>query len=308
MKDIKTIYSYYNFNFPNEDKKIKLIYKISQYQLLKKQCKHYRKNLVKQGEKIKLLSSHDGEKRYYKLYCEKEINLKQRKKIVDVVLGIKNNNDKTLENQIIEKHETINYCRVTKDDLTTRESTALDVLASFLLIGNDFSDVLDYGTLKKHQSKESELKDDMSVNNKRSSKAVTKTQIKKWHKSKTYRFNNIFSFDNKYHCNFEGKIYNNNYYKKPQKDHFIRNGIINSYEPYEAIWVNIDNNNEFIYNSEIYLIDNHQSYKPQKRYKRYDDYKDMYKMDKVLVIEQYSNLYFFDMDIYQIDNKYIKKM
>jgi hypothetical protein len=57
---------------------------------------------------------------------------------------------------------------------------------------------------------------------------------------------------------------------------------------------------------EKYKLSNIKQYRKIEVSKR-DVHKNEYPMDKILVFEQYGSLYFFDMNIDRISNKYIRK-
>jgi len=80
-----------------------------------------------------------------------------------------------------------------------------------------------------------------------------------------------------------------------------RGGILNKNIPYTSKWCYVDTNNVFVYNNMKYKINNNVT-----QY-MFDCKNEIYNMDKILVYEQNNKLYFFDMNIDQIEDKYIMK-
>ena len=159
--------------------------------------------------------------------------------------------------------------------------------------------------MDKIQSKEVPLMDgEIMRDSYRSNKAITKRQKNGWENSKTYRMNMIFSYDEKKERTSTNNIWNNTTVRQEESD-FYRSGIINKYDKYSSIWIDVDIDGIFEYKDQLFKIFNYEPYKKITKNKK--DRETDYEMDKILIFEQYDNLYFFDMDIYQIDNKYIKK-
>ena len=306
--EIKTRVKYYNLKIDN-DKIIKLIYNIQQYKYIKNQSKKNIRNLKKSGIEVENIRI-NNHYYYYQKYAEKKYDVNKRKKIVDAVLRINLSSGKTLEEEISEYHDNFGVKKTTKDNLFSVKYLILDILSTYLILEDDPDGliILDNNDFKKIHSKECEFRDEniyyKSKDLKR--KRNNEMQLKNWSKSKTYRMNEIFSYDYKKENKKYNTYYNNTLQISENKNDYFRDGIINKYEEYTSIWASVDVDGFFEYKDFLFRITNYDPYKKRKQATR-DYNKNDYDMDKILVFEQYGNLYFFDMDIYQIDNKYIKK-
>lgn len=306
--EIKTRIKYYNLKIDG-NKIVKLVYNIQQYKYIKDQSKKNINNLKNGGVQIENIKINNNYY-YYQKYAEKKYDAHKRKKIVDAILRIKLSSGKTLENEISEYHDNFGVKKTAKDNLFSTKYLILDILSTYLILEDDPDGliILDNNDFKKIHSKECEFRDENIYYKSKDSKQKrnNEMQLKNWAKSKTYRMNQIFSYDYTKE-NKEHNTYNNNTLQIGEnKKNYCRNGIIDKYDEYISKWESVDVDGFFEYNNFLFQIINYDPYKKRKAFSR-DYNKDEYDMDKILVFEQYGNLYFFDMDIYQIDNKYIKK-
>lgn len=258
---------------------------------------------------VRLLKNNSGFKQYYKMYSEKILSLEQKNKIINKVFSLKNGLNQNLYNEIKEKTENRNFNKKTTDDLNDIESTILETLGSFILSYTDDYGILSNDDLTRIQN--IELRNTEKEKKKRffeEKKPPSKMQIKRWKKSKTYRLNALFSYNNTLKYDEDGSYIENTFYKQPGQYKYKRNGIIDSNKPYEKKWCIIDSNNTFHFKNNTYFIDNVKQYGKKVRHQNLDDYKNIFSMDKILVLEQDSNVYYFDMNINRINNDNIIKI
>lgn len=318
--EIKTEYKCYTIKINN--KEIKLVYKITQYQLLKNQTGEYIKKLKKQNIQVKAFGFKDRNTDelqiyYYKLYSEKLFDLKYRyKRIMSVLNKINKNTKQTIIDDIIYVWESKNYHKTSKDKLKDKESTILDILGSYYLAGLEEDYILTQKkekTIKKYEILKSNPKaEKLNRNFKKGIRIVSKEQIAKWEKenkmqtkrwksSKTYKLNKLYSYDNHRDRHYEWDFVKERWIYCNPKYQITKSGLINSEEPYVAKWCLVDTENLFEFEGNKYKID-----EKVEQYKVNED--NMAEMDKILVIKQYDNEFYFDQNIERINNKYIKRI
>ena len=126
---------------------------------------------------------------------------------------------------------------------------------------------------------------------------------KKWKNSRTHRFNNLFTFDNK-----KNEIYIENWYDDKSEriylsDHHIKleRDFDRSDETFKSSWEFVDVDGNFCFDNKTYSVNQLDQYK--KREFGYDIYRNEYDMDRVLCIKQASTIKFYDENIYEIKVK-----
>lgn len=127
-------------------------------------------------------------------------------------------------------------------------------------------------------------------------------------KTKTTNMLNIYSEEEKEVEDYERVHISNtfNIWKQATKKIPARKGMIDKSKPYISEWCAVDTENIFESQGSKYKIsESVLQYNIRTKMPRFDDYKNDYQMDQVLVYEQDNNLYFFDQNIEQIDNKNI---
>ena len=320
FEEIKTQYKIYSIQL-YDDEKIDLVTEIVQWQKLKKQDELYIKRLRKNNIKVKyfkIMNPNKTDKNktigfYYKLYAIKKIPFNKKCCLVNKILNKKVNTGYTLKEQIEYVWSNKNYKKISDDNLNDKESVILSRLAQYLYFGyeNDEKNILTRE--QKKEIKKKEVSDFESIGNyinyngnykldgepntweihistKNRMRRFRKNKkykgaINRWKKSKTYKINSIYTYDN----------------KKIGKYHWCRKGIIDNTKPYKSQWCVVDANNIFEFDNCKYHISG--------KVKQFDIGKnDKYKMDKILVYEQDNNIHFFDQNIDRIENKFIMEL
>ncbi|MGE5438098.1 MAG: hypothetical protein ACM3O3_12870 [Syntrophothermus sp.] len=277
--------NYYKLNINN--KSYKLVYKIKKYQ--------------KESDTLKRI-----------LIYEKIISIEQRVKIVHAILNNVYCNGKTLIDYIDFQWNTYTYHKLTTDILNSEYFIILEILSSYLIYENDKknTDNITHKKLNNYvYSKEvSTFNNNTCFNSSKSYFEIStyteldlneyynthKRTTKKWKNSKTYKLNNIFSYN---------KIFNNSYYDWitdtfktiEHNDAISRKGIIDINIPYISKWCYVDSYNNFEFNNIKYIIDN-----------KCNSYKGS--MDYILCFKQNNKYYFFDNNIDIIDNALIAEV
>lgn len=103
-------------------------------------------------------------------------------------------------------------------------------------------------------------------------------------------------------------LFNQNIFTIKKKTYKGWQGIINTDIPYISKWCYVNSIGEFEFNSKKYLIDIEKI--PQYQDIRKDKYlknESGWSMDNIYCVEQEEKLYFWDMDIVQLCDKYISK-
>jgi hypothetical protein len=214
-----------------------------------------------------------------------------------------------------------------------KEAIILDTLATFFIGGFEGNNILNQKTwekIKKYEScyvnifgTEREVNfaeqvispiykknvHEQSVNklNRDNKKKQLKKQFKKWQKSKTYKLNKLLSFNNHKKDIVIWNWIKNNWQNLDIKYNIEKEGLIDSEKPYLAKWCLVDINNEFIFKDKKYKIsDKVEAYKYDENIVNNATEKcNYYSMDKILLIEQFNQLYYFDNNINMINPKYI---
>ena len=195
----------------------------------------------------------------------------------------------------------------------------MDILATYFLIdvnklnnnnimtGKDFNLIQKFETNFEEIEKEKMILQDIVVESVNAidaqkqeiiNKDQEQKQGKKWQNSRSYRINNIYSYNNhkdtKTYFNWilnKECTYNILYHHK-----FTR--TIDPERHYIAQWCIVDTNNIFNFNGKYYQIN-----KSLNQYKVKNDNDCL--MDKILVYQQDNNIYYYDQDIYEIDSSKI---
>lgn len=328
VPEIKTEYKDYVVKINN--KEIRLVYKIIQYQLLKNQTGEYVKKLRKQNIKIKAFkfknkNTDEVQIYYYKLYAEKIFNLKYRyKRIMGILNKIDDSTGKEVVNNILYVWENKNYHKTNKNKLKDKESTILDILGSYylaefeqeyILTKKKEKEIEKYEILKSNIFKTIEKVDkkykrgiEISIKQQIEKwQQKNRMQTKRWKKSKTYKINQLYSYDNYRDRHYEWDFVKEKWIYCDKKYQITKKRLINPKQPYVAKWCLVDTDGVFEFNKQKYLISNELK-QYQKKEISYKIFKDEYEMDKILVIEQGNKKYYFDQNIECIDNKYIKSI
>ena len=293
MNKIKTTYSDYTIDIYNI--KYKLSYKERTYQ--KKDIEHlniietkkYIQELKKEGFKIKWIGD-KFKKDLYIIIKNEFYSFNEKLQVLNELFKIINpNNNMSLLEDINYQWVTKNFQKTTKDILMDKPAIILDVFTSYLLVeGMKNNFILTRYDQKKIDKLEvvscyNNAKGFVVLNSEDRNRQKMKQlknkyekQIRKWKYTKTYKFNNLYILEAK------------------------TSGIIDTSFPYSFDWCHIDTENVFIYEDVKYQIDFSLS-----QYKCDSDNQCI--QDKILILSQNDKLYFYDMDINQIDNDLIKK-
>ena len=315
-----------NFSIQIYDKKSSLPEEIIEWQRLKRQDKKYINQLKKQGESIqyfKVMKDEPTKDRktlgfHYKLYSHKNFTYNQRLNIVNSILNNRKHNCGVLLGDYIEAMQVkSNVGKRTTDTLFDAETILLGSLGEYLMratkdssinYGEDIirirnTEVATFGEYIRSKGDSNYIKKgknryiwNMNIATKESMKRFKKrysSETKKWEKSKTYKMNMIYSYDN----NREGKLQHK------------RQGLINPNKPYISEWCVVDTDNVFKFNNNNYKISEQAlQYSIRTKKPNHDDYKNDYQMDKILVYEQDDNLFFFDQNIDRISSDKITRV
>lgn len=297
---------------------------------MKKQDKSYNDRLKKNGIEIKYFKlrnpNYDGknDKRktigfYYKLYAIKKISFNQRCNMVDKLLNRMTNTNCSTRDRIEYMWRNRNYKKTKRDTLFDNESIILSNLAQYLYTGFEHPENNILTDTQREIIKEKEVASFENIGNyinydgnyklegepntwqifistkkrmkrfKNSKKH--KGSVNRWRKTTSYKINKIYTYKN----NKTGKYY------------FYRKGLINPNNPYTAEWCIVDTENIFEFHGNKYKINKSvKQYNTRTKKPRYDDYKNDYKMDKILVYDQDGKMYFFDQNIDRINNDLIE--
>lgn len=318
--EIKTEYDYFVARF--EDREIRLLYRIRQYSLVpENKVDNYRRNKVTMKRQGNPLSDGTVEIRYYQLYAVKQISLKSKRWLIDKILSTKvKGHNITLEDKIEDKWQTKNAHKTTTTPLMDREARLLDILANYYLGGVEGEGVLTMDmsrTIEKREivtiagmmnsdeennvtefSSQAKNRWEFRRMSKEKRRKVKKDAPARWKNSRTYKMNDIYS--KIIPETPRVKNWKTQEKGKPNEDyHYNIDRLINPTRFYESKWFLVNTSNEFIRKGITYTID-----KSVKEYKKVRDY---YKMDKILVVEQDSNTYYFDQDIDPIPTSKIHK-
>lgn len=315
-----------NFNVQIYNKKSSLPEEVIEWQRLKNQDKKYVDQLKKQGESIqyfKVMKDNPTENRktqgfYYKLYSHKNFTYNQRLNIVNSILSKRKHSCGILLKDYIEAMQVkSNVGKRTTDTLFDTEAILLGSLGEYLMratkdsninYGEDIvhirnTEVATFGEYIRSKGDSNYIKKgknryiwNMNIATKESMKRFKKrysSETRRWEKSKTYKMNMIYSYDNKR----KGKL------------HHKRDGLINLNKPYISEWCVVDTENIFEFNDNNYKINEQVSqYSIRTKKPNHDDYKSDYQMDKILAYEQDGNLFFFDQNIDRINNHEIARV
>ena len=312
-----------NFDIQIYDKKISLPEEIREWQKLLNQDIKYINRLRKQGETIQyfkvMKNKQTGGKKtrgyYYRLYSCKNFTYEKRLYVVNMILNkMKHSCGMAINEYINHMQPKTSVDKKTNDTLFNVESILLSSLGEYLLRAKDDSNILysedmnfiqrtevaTFGEYIRSKNggnyiRSGENKNAWNINIteghniKRFEKRYS-SETRRWKKSKTYRMNEIYSFDN----------------GRERELHHKREGLIDWSKPYMSEWCVVDTENTFIFNEVKYKIGKDiVQYNIRKKKPNYDDYKNDYQMDQILVYEQDNKLYFFDQNIEQIDNNKI---
>lgn len=133
----------------------------------------------------------------------------------------------------------------------------------------------------------------------------------KKHKSKLNKINEIYSQEEREIEDYEKNIISNNFHTWNKVTKIIpkRDGVIDKARPYISEWCIVDTENIFTFQSEEYRIsEDVKQYNIRLKMPRFDDYRNDYKMDKILVFKQDNKLYFYDQNINIINKDNILKL
>lgn len=332
-------------NLKFNDKNIFLVYRIREYQKIQNQSKDYIDNLKKNKIQIKHFRHKNNNNQieicYYKLYSDKIIPFKYRKKLVEMLLKKKYKDGLSLEEYINKKNEL--YESAEKNNV---EFVILDVLGSYLCVGDEkkyfkLEDIRQheiplgsYDWYEQNLDENDEDNDSSSlyikevsdINNnpvllnfknkweirhldkERYQKWIKKhkAQHKRWKQTSTYKFGVLFTYDN-----HKDKInewdWINEKYIDYSDSHIRIDRLIDPERPYIFKSCYVDTNNEFIYKNKKYRIsDEVKEY--QKRNVRERDYKLEYPLDHIVVIEQDDKIHFFNTYGDKINNNLVMKV
>ena len=325
------------------EKRIPLVYRIHEYQKLNNQSKEYIKRLRENKIKVKYFKYMDDNGNvvgvYYKLYSEKIIPFKYRKKLVEMILRKKYKDGLSLEEYIYKKHESPHW-----DKGTDIESTILDILGAYLDIGYEKgyipSNTYKYEVSTLHLFDDDDNDNELKVGNnklyvvsdnfmgnkgyvlfverdkwemsyldkKRYQKWIKKHKVqhKRWKQTSTYKFGILFTYDN-----HKDKIKDWDWINERWIDysdcHVRIERLIDPERPYIFEWCYVDTDNVFTFKGKKYRIsDEVREY--QKRDVRERDHRLEYPLDHIIVLEQDGNVYFFNSYGDRINNDLIKEV
>ncbi len=318
--EIRTEYDYFTIGI--EGRKIKLTYRIRQYVLVKKlkKAKHFQKK----GIKLKTYGIKRGDGKvataYYRPYTIKLTSLKTKRRMIALILGILvGDKEMTLEEHIKGTWSNKNFYKTAKDKIVDKEARILDILSSYYLGGLEEEKIFTRDRQKAIEQKEIITLDGMTspwyegnhkegegrkynweianMKKEKHRKYLAQTP-KRWKSSNTYKINNLFSFNN--HKN-EGSWYDwirGQWRNLDSNYHYKIDRLIDGERPYKAEWCLVDTENVFKFNGEKLMID-----KSVKQYRVGRD--NSSEMEKILVLEQDGERYYFDEKINYIQNKKI---
>lgn len=312
FKEIQTEYDYFNFKI--NDRKIKLVYRIRQYKLISNErvLKNLRNKKVPLKHYRRLIGEGEAAVAYYRPYTTKLIPLEVREKIISNMLGIEVMQDKSFIQHILEKWDANGAIKKTTDVLMDREAISLDVLASYymgayeegtLIHGRDRYHDIEVVSLDKlidEENSEDGIEKYRREIGKMSRSEHQKVMKDKQAKSKTDRLFALYSYNDHKDEYVYWDWINNRYSGVDLDYHFKFDRLINPEKPYKSEWCLVNTDNEFAFNGVTYRISDE-----VEQYKVYED--NQCDMERILVMEQ-DNIYFFDEDIFPIDEKLIEKI
>ena len=325
------------------DKKIPLVYRIREYQKLSNQSKEYIRRLRENKIKVKYFKYMDDNNNvvgiYYKLYSEKIVSFKYRKKLVEMILRKKYKNGLSLEEYIYKKYESPNW-----DKGINVESAILEILGSYLDIGHEKgyipSKTYEYEVSTLHLFDSDNNDDESKVDNnrvymipndlvgnkgyvlfiKRDNWGIRhldkeryqkwikkhKAQHRRWKQTSTYKFGILFTYDNHKDRMKDWDWINGQWVD--YSDYHVRiERLINPERPYTFEWCYVDTDNMFTFKGKKYYISNEVK-EYQKRDVRERDHRLEYPLDHIIVLEQDGNVYFFNSYGDRINNDLIKEV
>jgi hypothetical protein len=331
-----------NLKFNN--KNIFLVYRIREYQKLQNQSQNYINNLKKNKIQVKHFRYNNNNKTevcYYKLYSDKIIPFKYRKKLVEMLLKKEYKDGLSLEEYINKKNEL--YDGTAKNN---SEFVILDVLGSYLCVGDEkkyfeLEDIRQYeiplGSYDWYEQNfdENDEDDDSSplyiresfdMNNnlvllnfrnkweiryldkERYQKWIKKykRQHKRWKQTSTYKFGILFTYDN-HKDRIKDWDWINGQWVDYSDYHVRIERLIDPERPYTFEWCYIDTDNMFTFKGKKYYISNEVK-EYQKRDVRERDHRLEYPLDHIIVLEQDGNVYFFNSYGDRINNDLIKEV
>ncbi len=325
------------------DKKIPLVYRIREYQKLSNQSKEYIRRLRENKIKVKYFKYMDDNNNvvgiYYKLYSEKIVSFKYRKKLVEMILRKKYKDGLSLEEYIYKKYESPNW-----DKGINVESTILEILGSYLDIGHEKgyipSKTYEYEVSTLHLFDSDNNDDESKVDNnrvymipndlvgnkgyvlfiKRDNWGIRhldkeryqkwikkhKAQHKRWKQTSTYKFGILFTYDNHKDRMKDWDWINERWID--YSDYHVRiERLIDPEKPYTFEWCYVDTDNVFTFKGKKYRIsDEVREY--QKRDVRERDHRLEYPLDHIIVLEQDGNVYFFNSYGDRINNDLLEEV
>lgn len=251
-------------------------------------------------------------KNYYRLYSVVEKDFNYRLKLIELIYKkpIYKQYHKIDNNELFLEYQTRqNIHKTTKDHLQDEYSLIVDIINTYLLTDEKLANSLN-GFSKKEVDFEKAIKKSIERNKRKTDniyrmnakqkmkwKKKYKKQYENFKKSKTHKLNSIYYSSNDIIISTEWDWINKKWIEIKRKKYNVE-GLIDVEKPYTSKWCLINTDNEFYFENQKYIID-----KKVKQYKVKRD--NQCEMDKILCIKQDGKIYFFDMNIDQIDNKLI---
>lgn len=315
FKEIHTEYDYLNFKIDN--RKIKLVYRIRQYRIIKEQdkTKNFRRNGIKLKHLRKMNRDEEVVTAYYTLYDVKILDLKYKKELIRKLLNIEVMENTPYIEFILDKWERSSYHKKTSDTLMDKEAISLDVLATYFIGGYNQGNILSNkdetklpnievvsldSLIAMEDSEDTEVEKYYNYIPIMDKKQHEKFMKKRKPRTKFDKFVDLFSFDDHKAENVFWDWVREEYTTTDERYHYKIDRLINPERPYRADWYIVDTDNVFVRDGVSHVISSNLS--------QYNVGKDNEaSMDRILVMEQDNEVYYFDQNIDGIDAKFIKK-
>lgn len=337
---INTEYKYYNIKIknqlnyedtleenPNRFKTYKLLFQIRQYERLTNQDKDYVTRLRESGIKVitkKRKVNNEIQLEYFKEYAIINKDSKYRQKLIDIIMkkGIFETGNGAYDNAGFIRHQNEqNVEKQSKDELMDEYLIILDTISSYLMCDNRLASCMSK-SYDREDSLDKQMEKTKKIQTKRlysptpkqtheqykEWKSKNKFQAKKWHKTKTYKLSNIYSYtydkDIKVWDWFKEDWIE---YKSPLNTYVKR--LIDPNKPKVVKWCLVDTENVFEFNNKKFTISNNiKNYQVRNKVVYSDgklnNFTNECDMEQVLsfYIPHEDKYYFFDENINRIDN------
>jgi hypothetical protein len=286
-----------------------------EYAIVNKNFK-YRKNLVNIILNKEIYKKESKINMIYEIYTD---NSGKTKKTETFHLNKINNNEDFLLYQ-----NTKNIDKTTKDELMDEYIIILDTISSYLMCDNKLANCININHSKEINFKNPIIKS-IQRNRKKSYsptpkqrkeefekwKNKNKRQVKRWHKSKTYKINNLYSYTYGKTEKVWDWLKQDWVEYKPTFNLNIKR-LIDPSKPYVAKWCLVDIDNNFKFNDKNFIISNDLIVYKVKNKSVYinnelNNFTNEAEMEQILCfyIPYKDKYYFFDENIDKISNKYI---